>query len=420
MNILKRFFFYSSTSLFLIIIFFPCQNDVSNQRKLPEAVFATSTLPPSPLWEIPDDSVLARTNPDKFAWLLFVALNWTASVEQKKADTTKNIGDEGTVVWQTWKDALQVYPCDGSAPSPWDTTVVATKQRSAEKDFARFSIKSRLVDISKDPTFGLEEVKMNKATFDYIVANELYNIDGQLVKYQKNEPVNFPKYSIEIKVKWRQIPDTKEQKARYHWEYVSEEQSDGNIKPVLYGLVSMHVISKVLPNYLWATFEHIDSKGQTHAGDDGWLLPSKDRFACSNPPYDCGSIPMGLKLEGTKWQYFRLRGTQIDYLDENGLPTLLANSQIERGFQPSSSCITCHSLSSIAPTEKFKDANRIDFLPQGSPMRAAGFGGRGYVGVPDPKLFQLPDGKKYMPLDFLWSLSRANWKNNPNPSNCQD
>ena len=36
---------------------------------------------------------------------------------------------------------------------------------------------------------------------------------------------------------------------------------------------------------------------------------------------------------GTKWQFYRLRGTQIDYVDANGKYTLLANTQLERRFQ---------------------------------------------------------------------------------------
>jgi hypothetical protein len=252
---------------------------------------------------------------------------------------------------------------------------------------------------------------MNKAAFDYVVEKELYNLNGQLELFNSpDEVVKFPLSAIEIKVKWRKISDTNYEKARYHWQYITVKDS-GETRRELYGLVAIHITSRVLKKWLWATFEHVDSRSQKHAGDDGWLLPSKDRFACYDPPYDCERAPTNIGLEGTKWEYFLLRGTQTDYTDENGRPSLLANSNVERGFQLSSSCITCHSLATIGPMYKTGDSmQRINFLPV-PPFKVGGvmFGGKGYVGTPDSTLFYLKDGQKMKQSDFAWSLARAAW-----------
>ena len=398
-----RLFFCLAT--LVILISFSCNS--------PEPQLAQKTdfnIPPHKPWEYSVDSAYAVLHPDQFAWDLFRAINWPADTTLLKADTLKQLGAPGWVVWQTWKTAPEIYLPDGTAPKPW--TEKNFKPRSLD-NFSSFSIKEKMPDISQDPTYGLEEVAMNKSGFDYVVENELYNLNGQLDLYCSPKTMAFPKPALEIKVKWRIIPDTNYDKARYHWQYITVKDS-GQTRKELYGLVSIHITSRVLKKWLWATFEHVDNRSQKHPGDDGWLLPSRDQFACYDPPYDCERAPTNFGLEGNKWEYFLLRGTQTDYYDEKGRVSLLANSNVERGFQLSSSCITCHSLATIGPTFVKNDTiqmYRIDFLPQ-RPffVGKAMFGGKGYVGAPDPELFKLKGGDVMKQSDFSWSLSRAVWK----------
>ncbi len=368
------------------------------------------SIPDHEPWEVSLDSLYALQYPDRYAWDLFRAINWPADTTRLEADTSKVLGDPGWVVWQTWKTAPEIYLPDGNRPMPWQAKHF--NPRSSE-DFSPFSIKEKLPDITRDPTYGLEEVAMNKAAFDYVVENELYNLNGQLKSYKAPGEMAFPLAAMEVKVKWRRIPDRNYDKARYHWQYITVRDS-GQTRKELYGLVAIHITSRVLKKWLWATFEHVDSRSQKHTGDDGWLLPSRDRFGCYEPPYDCERAPTGIGLEGTKWEYFLLRGTQVDYTDEEGRPILLANSNVERGFQLSSSCITCHSLATIGPVYTQNDTvqmHRIDFLPQ-PPFTVDGvmFGGKGYVGVPDSTLFDLKGGQKMKRSDFVWSMSRAVWR----------
>ncbi len=385
--------------LLLILFTFSCQS-------LRESEYDKSnSLSKQKNWEYASDSNYVLKNPDRYAWELFRAVNWPADTINFLPDTTKKLGDAGWVVWQTWKTAPEVYLPNGHKPKGWLDKDFGDR---SIKYFSPFSINARLSDISKDPTFGLEEVVLNKSTFEYIVSNKLYNTDGQLAIYNSTQEIDFPLESIELKVKWRVIPDTPYEKARYHWQYVNF--IDGkNKKAKLYGIVSIHITSRVLKKWLWATFEHIDNRSQKHPGDDGWLLPTKDRFGCNQFPYDCERAPVNFGLEGTKWEYFLLRGTQTDYIDENGDPSLLANSNVERGFQLSSSCITCHSLATIGPAVKPGQMSRINFVISEMKEDSVVFGGKGYVGLPDQKLFDLKGGKKMKRGDFVWSLIRSNW-----------
>ena len=394
------------TALSLIaIIVIACDNPQKEMSSI-----QSIQIPDHKPWEFSLDSLYALNHPDQYAWDLFRAVNWPADTTLLKADTTKQLGDPGLVVWQTWKTAPQIYLPNGKKPAAWDAQEF--KARTSE-DFSPFSIKEKLPDITQDPTYGLEEVAMNKSAFEYVVSKELYNLNGQEALYKSDEVMAFPREAIEIKVKWRRIADRNYDKARYHWQYITVKDS-GKTRKELYGLVSIHITSRVLKKWLWATFEHVDSRSQKHTGDDGWLLPSRDSFACYDPPYDCERAPTNIGLEGNKWEYFLLRGTQTQYLDPQGRPSLLANSNVERGFQLSSSCITCHSLATIGPTFVQNDTvqmKRIDFLPQ-PPFKVDGvmFGGKGYVGTPQLKLFELPGGGKMKQSDFVWSLSRASWK----------
>jgi len=361
---------------------------------------AQPTLKP---WEFSLDSNYALKNTDKFAWELFRAVNWPADTINFSADTTKQFGDSGWVVWQTWKTAPEVYLSDGSAPTKWLQKHFSIRN---SEDYSKFSVKSRLSDIRKDPTFGIEEVVMNQSTYDYVVQNQLYNLNGQLAIYNSNKGIKFPNSSMELKVKWRKIPNTPYAKARYHWQYIYV--TDGNkVRLELYGMVSMHITSKVTSNWVWATFEHIDNRSQTHPGDDGWCLNSKDKFACSEPPYDCEMAPTNFGLEGTKWEYYRLRGTQTTYNDPAGKPVLLANSNVERGFQLSSSCMTCHSLATIGPLDTSGNMQRANFIKSLMLENGVMFGGKAYVGSPDTSLYRLSNSQVLKMGDFVWSLSRA-------------
>jgi hypothetical protein len=135
---------------------------------------------------------------------------------------------------------------------------------------------------------------------------------------------------------------------------------------------------------------------------EGWQLSSVDRFSCPDRPVDCDRAPDVAPIRGTRWANYVLRGTQIDFIASTGQPTLLANSQPERGFQRTSSCISCHAIASIG-----SNGSRLDFffdLPSGDVG--------GHVGPPNPDWFRASStgALQFTQLDFVWSLMRAQRK----------
>lgn len=64
--------------------------------------------------------------------------------------------------------------------------------------------------------------------------------------FANNFQVTFPTDAIEVKANWIMISDA--QKGDFYTAVDSEDQ--------LWGLVAMHILTKDIPNWHWATFEH--------------------------------------------------------------------------------------------------------------------------------------------------------------------
>lgn len=371
----------------------------------------------APKWEEPQDTKMALFEPDCYSWRLFVALNWPVDPTTKMADPTASFGDVAPLVWESWRNARNgapdtVFRPDGADPGPWlDAPLVAMADdrfdSADEMPLQLIALIERLEAaggpvLEFDPSTAgrsINETRLNRETYEFVRTEELFNIEGQIAKFTAGAAtISFPAAAKEVKAQWRVI--TEADKPRYHW--VEGQGAQGQ---QIYGLTALHITTKDLPNWLWATFEHIDNKDAqpsdpTHPAAEGWLLPSVDRFACPDAPHDCEAAPQGIGLEGTHWENYRLRGVQIDFFDSMGRATLLANSQPEQFFQTSSSCITCHALASVNAA-----GERLDFF---SPM------GEGPVGLPVGWVNNVPTGFHdnagnllFTQLDFVWSLFRA-------------
>jgi len=366
-------------------------------------------------WVEPHDAKAAAADSDEYAWRLFVALNWPADAVTRGPDRFGRLGADRPVVWETWQSAGTVYLEDGADPGPWSPSAVAPL--AAERRFEGISprdlpnlrhiVGGVMVPVA-DPIAAarrLTEIRMNSTTFEFIRAHELYNVEGQLRAYASPDGVSFPFGARNVKAKWR--PITEAERPRYHT--IEVRLADGTYR--LYGLTALHIAAKDLPRWLWATFEHVDNP--TLPDNEGWQLPSRDGYACRQAPSDCNRAPAGIGLEGTVWQYYRLRGTVTQYLDARGKPERLANSELEAGMQGSSSCITCHSRAAIGVTggqvERLAifDSTRDPGTPADPLMR------RGFIGEPQAAWFQPIPGQNdphFRPLDFVWSMIKAQHK----------
>lgn len=361
-------------------------------------------------WAERHDSAAAAERSDEYAWRLFIALNWAADPRARAADRRAPFGAARPSVWETWQNAGDVYLPDGNDPGPW-TSGDVWAQAPSQHRFETFSLKDlpnarHIVDGRMAPLTDaiadasrLTEIRMNRVAFDYIRARELYNVEGQLRAVGDGRGVSFPNGAVEVKAKWR--PIRAEERERYHT--IELRLSNGSMK--LYGLCGLHIVSKDLPQWFWATFEHVDNA--TLKDGDGWRLPSRDQFACRGEAADCGRAPTGIGLEDTVWRYYRLRGTLTSFVDAADRPLKLANSELEAGLQESSSCMTCHSRSSIGRLAGEAVRLPIFDVAVSDPIER-----RGFVGTPRAEWFLGTErgAPVFQPLDFVWSLSKAQSK----------
>jgi hypothetical protein len=101
---------------------------------------------------------------------------------------------------------------------------------------------------------GSEEVRRNKAAFQFILDNNLFTEDGLISAFVKDKPIVFPTDAIEVKANWIPADSPGIDPSKYHTNIASDGKR--------YALVAMHIISKQIPNWTWATFEHQDMAGR--------------------------------------------------------------------------------------------------------------------------------------------------------------
>ena len=350
-------------------------------------------------WKEPQDTFAALFEPDRYAWRLFVALSWPANVANKEADASKTLGAPGTVVWETWRNVRPeapdtVFRPNGSDPGPWlgpPGPVIARAESQFERSVASqtdvMALRRRRGAPAPQPMFdeggGGAEVRMNSAAYEFIRQNKFYNVEGQLAQFVAGqENLFFPPNAKEIKAAWRRIDVS--DRPRYHWAEVT--MSNGSKET--WGLIALHIITKDLPNWFWATFEHIDNKSSGPL----WLvnrsigLPARRRHTTATWRRPAS----GLKApNGRTTDCVARRSISSTRLERR---RLCRNSRTG-GNAENSSCITCHAMATI-------DA-------QG--------GSRGFQfikGSPQPDWFQNSAGRQiYMQQDFVFSLTRASRAN---------
>jgi hypothetical protein len=382
---------------------------------------ARSTAWAADPWVPPSDAALALRDPDRFAWQMFVALTWPADVGSRLAATDRPYGDPGPAMFETWALSDQVFLTRGAQPPVWSDIPWSGIRTLSARPVPRQVALFRQVDpvAAGSKSHQQEEIRFNRSAYDYMRDNGLYAIEGQQAFYYDHRPVSFPADAISVQAIWR--PISEEDKARYQWTVMKDAKSG---RQFTYGLTALHIESRVLPNGFWATFEHIDNPFRSGLHDEGWLTASRDSVACPAGYLDCNKIPTGFGLEGTRWENYRLRGTQVDYVDNVGNPVILANSELETGFQQSASCMSCHARATIGPS--MNDAARFPYSPANKehpsappePMRLPVFNtlpsGQvvSFNGAPAAGSYLLPGQapggtQAYLPLDFVWALIEA-------------
>lgn len=252
---------------------------------------------------------------DLFAWQGFLAINWPAGAVRGEPNHQADFSQGGPRVWETWKEAYEVYLPDGSAPAPWNAPQPVPAgcrsssgeppskllQRSAKvDDLLDEALQAVAADGTLPPTLKDQsghlvryEIRLNRPLFEYIADPEsplysglpLYN--G--IEQGKAKSIDFPLGSQLVKAAWRRIDP--EEAPFFHTAEacVCNEGEDGQPRDCrldTMGLAGFHVMTKTAsaPQWIWSTFEHVDNVVSTHGAADGNIRPLNDP---SCPPHLC-------------------------------------------------------------------------------------------------------------------------------------
>lgn len=344
----------------------------------------------------------ALNQPDKLAWGLFLEVNQPVPSGESTFETWASDTDtfKPNPVWPAGPMKLKLHP-----------PIVPTIGRAMKLKGAKFHL-----ELAPGAGSGqLEETRRNKPAFDFIVGKKLFSKSGLAAAY--GQRIDFPMDSLEIKANWlpvAQIPAfTLNRVAAGDVAKYFHVSSDGAGNQ--YALLSMHVISKQVPNWTWATFESRFNPARCDiigcADAFGSTIPKVAPNAKPSAGYPaCPPSPALLQMFADAkadpvFANYCLKGSQTDFTDNTGLAIRLGNSITEEGFVQYSSCITCHSTAGWDKT--------------GAMVHSAGFfgpGGNPYVGAMQPGWFWTykgtPPVNQGQPgnvriateADFVWSV----------------
>ena len=249
---------------------------------------------------------------DNFSWQTFIALNWPANPKTGKAEPEKKIGNgSAPLVWEFYRQASSIFLPDGAKPASWEAGL---SKMTGEKnpditqllDESLQAFKGPLVD--QNGKWVRYNVVVNKTEFDYLYANELYNLDGQAA-YTNKHIVDFPVNtdsqpgSMEIKLSWKQLGENDDpsryivRKAMVVHTLADDKGNLIPVKPTLetMGLVGMHITvrTKSSPTWVWATFEQVDNVAVNDLEKDSRGKPLRPSF--NNP--DAPTMPVNVLAE---------------------------------------------------------------------------------------------------------------------------
>lgn len=253
-----------------------------------------------------------------------------------------------------------------------------------------------------------EEVFVNSTEASFVTANNLNTYAGQAAYGKANGgtiavPCATSGCAVEVKSDWLPAAsvgnafDCTTPRADFYTE---------TIGGTCYALVGIHISSKLLPNWLWATFEPQSSITNPNRCNANLYVSCNDPWG-SNPATSTGantnqtpSLTALMTEAGLPKAFlnYRLVGTQTAYLDSSNTPVQMGNSFVEfnAGVAPhEASCMTCHSYATLNTTS----LNENQQGPHPPYPPAAGAPKIPAIGTPVP-----PAGKTWLAQDFSWML----------------
>lgn len=367
----------------------------------------TQTPDPVLSWKVPADVAggLQGNDFDKiqaavnlFTWETFIAINWPALPNYAGVpDSSKTIAATGPRVWETWKEASEVYLPNGQKPSPWGQSDSIPGLKKGIKVLSRWSKNDEFLNDDLQPTKAngalpgtltdqngnivYYEIRLNQTLFDYVVKNQFYNSKPQA----QAKLISAPAGSMLIKAAWRQLKPGEGENYLVINAYVSDNPDHKKAKYQLkrMGLVGLHVMHKTpsAPQWIWSTHEQTQNLSSIHPtfyNPNCDTCPINKQTQPGTPNQVKRAMPIAsatqalnksiqVLLNKAKLSHYELIGAQwpIPPSVQNSnpstvfavAPSILANSTMETFIQKSSSCMGCHAMARSSNPDQFVSAD---------------------------------------------------------------
>jgi hypothetical protein len=265
-----------------------------------------------------------------------------------------------------------------------------------------------------------EEVFVSPVEAAFVKGNLATLVDQQTYGNERNGTINFPGTgtndprldldSLEVKVDW--VPATSYSNPAFACPDPTNSLYTETINGTCYALAAIHITSKVMPRWLWATFEPDNNITNPNRCDsklygaclDPWGTTSSQRYRKGETAQQSPELRQAMAeahLHPAFSNYF-LTGVQTEFVDNYGKPTQLGNSFVEfnQGVPPGkSSCITCHQYAHFDGKQPAQGEPENNF---GKPPH--GWPSIGYACNQNQNGNCMPEVPRSTTQDFSWML----------------
>lgn len=274
-------------------------------------------------------------------------------------------------------------------------------------------------NLSRNAVF-CEEVFVSPSEAAFVKRNLTTLVAQQTYGNPRNGTINFPGTgtndprldldSLELKVDW--VPATSYKDPTFACPDPTNSLYTETINGTCYALAAIHITSKIMPTWLWATFEPASNVTNPNRCDPKLYGACLDIWGtASGRPYGKGQTAqqspelrqaMAEAHLNPAFNNYFLTGVQTQFVDNYGKPISLGNSFIEfnqRVPPGKSSCITCHQYASFDGKQPVHGAPENNF---GRPPH--GWPSIGYACNQNQKDNCLPTLSHATTQDFSWML----------------
>ncbi len=381
----------------------------------PQAASAACTVPTS----VPN----GLNKYEHLAWQIFTAINCPTGNAQNP------------LTWETWTEQSCISgSCASGTRLPHGSLLaIALADSERQAGLPRSDCTPMTTQSTRNPTLNgfvptnlasnpkfCEEVFVNQTELSFIQTNQLQTLAGQQDYASSNDyNISFPADALEVKVDWLPADSlsapfncTNNRPAGVYVETINGK---------CYALAGIHISSKLLKDWLWATFEPQSATTNPNRCNPNLYTDCRDAWG-SSPAVSTGqtttltaNVSTLLKQAGVAPELYnyRLVGVQAGTGEpgEYITPVHLGNSfaEFNAGVPAKhASCITCHSYARLSSQPSASTAN-----PENTNYGA--FKGRPDIGASTQPPAPAPDGGRWIRQDSSWLLGFMPCTSSNNP-----